>query len=148
MQTKLLAALKQPYIHNVKYYETDKMGITHHSNYFRWMEEARIDFLERIGYGYDRLETSGVVSPVVAIAANFIAPSTFNDNIIIKVTLHQYSGVKFAFTYEMIKAADNSLCATGTSQHCFTDSAKKPIRIKKSYPEMDAIFKALLTTLD
>ena len=38
------------YIRRVNYYETDKMGITHHSNYVRWMEEARIDFLEKIGW--------------------------------------------------------------------------------------------------
>ena len=46
----------KPYTHKVNYYETDKMGITHHSNYIRWMEEARIDFLESIGFGYDKLE--------------------------------------------------------------------------------------------
>lgn len=40
------------YQHKVQYYETDKMGITHHSNYIRFLEEARIDFLEKIGYGY------------------------------------------------------------------------------------------------
>ena len=36
------------YQHKVQYYETDKMGIVHHSNYVRWMEEARIDFLTNI----------------------------------------------------------------------------------------------------
>lgn len=41
----------QKYRHIVQYYETDKMGITHHSNYIRWMEEARIDFLRQIGWG-------------------------------------------------------------------------------------------------
>ena len=40
----------QKYRHIVQYYETDKMGITHHSNYIRWMEEARIDFLRQIGW--------------------------------------------------------------------------------------------------
>ena len=44
------------YTHKVHYYETDKMGITHHSNYVRWMEEARIDFLDKIGCGYDKLK--------------------------------------------------------------------------------------------
>ena len=38
------------YIRKVQYHETDKMGIAHHSNYIKWMEEARIDFLEQIGY--------------------------------------------------------------------------------------------------
>ena len=49
------------YRHKVQYYETDKMGITHHSNYIRWMEEARIDFLAQIGWNYERLEVMGIV---------------------------------------------------------------------------------------
>ena len=52
------------YTHKVQYYETDKMGITHHSNYIRWMEEARIDFLEKSGFSYDKLEKDGIISPV------------------------------------------------------------------------------------
>ena len=55
------------YQHKVQYYETDKMGIVHHSNYIRWMEEARIDFLSQIGWDYKKLEESGVISPVTAV---------------------------------------------------------------------------------
>ena len=46
----------EPYLHHVQYYETDRMGITHHSNYIRWMEEARVAFLEELGWGYEKLE--------------------------------------------------------------------------------------------
>ena len=52
------------YSHRVQYYETDRMGIVHHSNYVRWMEEARVDFLARIGFPYDAMEARGVISPV------------------------------------------------------------------------------------
>ena len=52
----------------VKYYECDRMGITHHSNYIRFMEEARIYVLDMLGYGFDRMEAEGVVSPVVAVS--------------------------------------------------------------------------------
>ena len=55
------------YIHRVNYYETDKMGITHHSNYLRWMEEARLDFLKSIGYGMRQFEEQGVSSPVASV---------------------------------------------------------------------------------
>ena len=57
----------KPYRHTVQYYETDKMGITHHSNYIRWMEEARVDFLAQIGWDYAMLEEMGVISPVIGI---------------------------------------------------------------------------------
>ena len=56
-----------PYIHSVNYYETDKMGITHHSNYIRFMEEARLHFLAEAGYPMQRLEAEGITSPVVSL---------------------------------------------------------------------------------
>ena len=42
----------RPYLHNAKYYETDQMGIIHHSNYIRWFEEARIDYMNQIGFRF------------------------------------------------------------------------------------------------
>ena len=73
------------YIHKVNYYETDKMGITHHSNYIRWMEEARIFFLENIGFGYDKLEKDGIISPVIGINCEYKETTTFNDEVLINV---------------------------------------------------------------
>ena len=61
----------------VKYYECDRMGITHHSNYIRFMEEARIYVLDMLGYGFDRMEAEGVVSPVVAVSCEYKKPTNF-----------------------------------------------------------------------
>ena len=55
-----------PYIHEVKYYECDRMGIVHHSYYARFMEEARIDLLNQLGYPFEKMEEEGIVSPVPA----------------------------------------------------------------------------------
>lgn len=44
------------YTHKAQYYETDQMGIVHHSNYIRWFEEARVDFFEKIGCSYKDIE--------------------------------------------------------------------------------------------
>ena len=51
------------YTHKVQYYETDQMGIVHHSNYIRWFEEARTDFMEQMGLGYEQMEERGIVGP-------------------------------------------------------------------------------------
>ena len=59
------------YKHKVHYYETDKMGIVHHSNYIRWMEEARVDFLDEIGWSYAQLESVGLVSPVLSLDVEY-----------------------------------------------------------------------------
>ena len=50
----------KPYVHRVQYYETDMMGVTHHANYIHWMEEARIDFMQQLGFPYKRMEAAGV----------------------------------------------------------------------------------------
>ena len=67
------------YQHEVKYYECDRMGITHHSNYVRFMEEARVDWMDQVGYGFDRMEAEGVVSPVVSVECVYRRPTTFKD---------------------------------------------------------------------
>ncbi|MFQ7173111.1 MAG: acyl-CoA thioesterase [Thomasclavelia ramosa] len=58
----------RPYLHNAKYYETDRMGIIHHSNYIRWFEEARIDYMNQIGLTYKKMEEEGIISPVLSIS--------------------------------------------------------------------------------
>ena len=68
--------------HSVQYYETDRMGIAHHSNYIRWMEEARIALLARIGFPYEALEARGVVSPVRSVQCRYKRSCTFGDAVI------------------------------------------------------------------
>lgn len=67
----------EAYRHTVKYYETDRMGFTHHSNYVRWMEEARIDCMDALGWPYARFEKEGIISPVTAIECRFKQTTTF-----------------------------------------------------------------------
>ena len=64
----------EDYVHKVHYYETDKMGIVHHSNYIRWMEEARVAMLDRLGVGFAKMEALGIYSPVVGVQCRFHRP--------------------------------------------------------------------------
>ncbi|HBG13493.1 MAG TPA: acyl-CoA thioesterase, partial [Clostridium sp.] len=50
----------KPYSRKTHYYETDQMGIIHHANYIHWMEEARVDFMDQIGFSYDRAVSTGI----------------------------------------------------------------------------------------
>ena len=133
------------YIHRVHYYETDKMGITHHSNYIRFMEEARMNFLSEIGYHMNRLETEGITSPVVSVNCDYKKPSTYDDEIEIEVTLTQYTGVTLSLAYTMKNVQTGNLIATATSTHCFIDGNGRPIAVKKNFPEFDALLKHHLT---
>ena len=100
------------YNHKVQYYETDKMGIVHHSNYIRWMEESRISFLESIGLDYSTLEKRGVISPVIGVNVRYKKPTYFGEEISIEVSIKEYTGIKLIFNYTM-KNKDNQVVLTG-----------------------------------
>lgn len=129
------------YIHKVNYYETDKMGITHHSNYIRFMEEARMNFLAELGYSMKMLESAGIASPVVAVNCEYKHTTTYSDEIEIEVCITGYTGVRLTLSYAMTDKAKDVLVATATSVHCFTNQFGHPILLKKYFPELDTILK-------
>ena len=123
----------KPYRHEVKYYECDRMGITHHSNYIRFMEEARVDWMDQLGYGFDRMEAKGVVSPVVAVECRYRHTSTFKDIIDIEVGVAEITALKISFKYTM-RVGGNTVC-TATSTHCFLEQGR-PVSLEKRFPEL------------
>ena len=125
------------YRHTVQYYETDKMGVTHHSNYIRWMEEARVDFLEKKGWPFDRLEKEGIISPVISVNASYKKPSRFSDKVDIDVSVIEFSGVKLKIGYRMFLGGE--LICEGESGHCFVDDKGIPLRLKKNFPDFYAM---------
>ena len=127
------------YKHIIQYYETDKMGITHHSNYIRFMEEARIHFLKEAGWPYDKLEEEGVISPVVSVSCDYKKTTTFPDELEITVAVLDVSPVKFKFGYTMTVAG--TIVCTANSTHCLLSREGRPISILKQYP---AFYEALL----
>ena len=124
----------KPYIHKVQYYETDKMGITHHSNYVRWMEEARIEFLDQIGWSYVRMEEEGIISPVLAVNCRSKHSTTFSDEISVTVKVKEFKGVRLILEYTMKNRKDDSVVLTGTTEHCFLNTQSHPINMKKEFP--------------
>ena len=125
----------RPYIHKINYYECDRMGVTHHSNYVRFMEEARIDMQEQLGYGYERMEAEGIVSPVVGIELEYKHTTTFPEEIEISVSLVGMSALKLTFAYEM--RCKGILVCKAKSTHCFMEHGR-PVVFADRYPEFTA----------
>ena len=132
------------YIRKVNYYETDKMGITHHSNYIRWMEEARMDFLKSIGFGMKKLEEDEVTSPVVSIECQYKNPTTFDDEIEIEVCLKKYTGVKLELVYIMRNKETGVEVLTASSTHCFINQNGRPISVKRHFPHFHEVLMSLV----
>jgi len=125
-----------PYKRRVFYYETDKMGIVHHSNYIRWMEEARLDFMQQTGLSYEDMEKLGIIMPVIEVSCKYIFSVRNNEAINIYINPVFFNGIKAVFKYEIYTQENEILAASGESSHCFLDNANRtPVSLKKRYPE-------------
>ena len=134
----------KPYVHHAQYYETDQMSIIHHSNYIRWMEEARLDFMSQCGVPYKELEDMGIIIPVLSVSCEYRSMVHFDDDVIIHVKVVRYSGIKMNLEYAFTNAATGELTTTGTSSHCFLNRDYRPISLKKDYTDIDNRFRKML----
>lgn len=121
------------------YHETDQMGVIHHSNYFRWLEEARIHFLDELGLSYKHMEEIGIISPVVSIGAEYKKPVKFDDNVIITIRITRYTGIKLELEYEIRDEETNEIRIIANSKHCFI-KGDSVISLKREYPDFDKKF--------
>ena len=133
----------KPYIHNAKYYETDQMAIVHHSNYIRWFEEARIDWMNQIGIDFREVEQRGIVVPVVSVHCEYKNMTHFGDDVAITVKLKQYNGVRFVFSYQVRNALTGELNAVGETQHCFLKDNRVG-NLRRAAPDFHELFLAQL----
>ena len=131
------------YTHHVQYYETDKMGVTHHSNYIRFMEEARLEFFKNLGFDYLEFEKMGLVSPVIGLNnIRYKKPSTVGDDIDIYVSVLSYNSLILTMHYEM-KIKD-LVIFVGDSDHCFLSKEGKMLPLgEKNFPELHKKLKEL-----
>ena len=126
------------YYRKAQYHETDQMGIIHHSNYVKWMEEARIGYMNQMGFSYKRVEEMGIISPVVEISVAYKKQVAFDDEIQISVSIKKYNGISLEFNYQFFNITKNEICTTAYSRHCFLKNGKL-ISVKKEVPELDLI---------
>ena len=132
----------QPYYHKAQYYETDQMGIIHHSNYIRWFEEARIDFMSKCGLSYRQMEEEGIICPVVGVECSYKQSVKFGDDVLIVPYIKEYNGIKLTIGYNIYNADTKEISTIGESRHCFTKD-NKIISLKKISPAFHNLFEEL-----
>lgn len=134
----------QMYEHRVQYYETDQMGIVHHSNYIRWFEEARTEMLRRAGVGYGKMENMGIISPVLEVSAKYRTMTRFEDVVQIQAEIEQFNGIVLTLSYQVSDKETGEIRCTGKSKHCFLDAEGHPVSLKKEHGEVYQLFMDLM----
>ncbi len=120
----------------VRYCETDRMGVVHHSRYFPWFEVGRTEFFKSSGMSYDQVEARGILLPLVDCYCKFIQGAVYGDEVWIEVTLAELGVAKCKFSYRIVRVSDETLLAIGSTTHGFTTPSFKPLNLKKTYPEI------------
>lgn len=130
-----------PYARKAQFYETDQMGVIHHSNYIRWFEEARVDFMKQIGFTYERVEKEGITFAVLGLSCDYKSPVHFGDTVFVQVELASCSSSRMALSYRVTDASDGGLRTTGETRHYFfRKEDARPVSLKKSIPELYGLF--------
>lgn len=116
----------------VRYAETDQMGIAHHSCYPIWFEAARTGFIKSVGMTYSEIEKEGILLPLSELSVKYRAGSLYEDELTVSVEIEKLTAVRIVFKYEIVRDKDNTLIATGSTMHAFTDTNLKILNITKT----------------
>jgi acyl-CoA thioester hydrolase len=135
----------KPLIRKANFYETDQMGIIHHSNYIRWFEEARVDFMEQIGFGYEKSVELGVDFALLGLSCEYKSMVRFADVVQIEARITGLKNARMSVEYRITDAKTGELRTTGETRHCFLDSGKmRPVSLKKTLPELYGLFEGTM----
>lgn len=125
----------------VRYGETDQMGVVHHSNYLRYFEVARIEWLMQLGVSYNTMEEEGVMMPVISAHIDYKQPAKFEDELSVLIQLEQVPLVKMVFNYQVLNQHNDLVCEASTTLAFMNAMNRRPIRCPETFK---AVFAAVV----
>lgn len=129
----------------VRYAETDKMGIVHHSHYAVWFEVGRTDLSKLIGLPYRKMEKMGIGLPLLELHCNFRQTATYDDELTIRTRICRLTAAKIQFAYEIFKQGIEKPICSGYTLHGIVDRlTMRPLNFKKKFPEAFDLFQRAL----
>jgi acyl-CoA thioester hydrolase, YbgC/YbaW family len=117
----------------VRYVETDKMGIVHHSNYLVWFEAGRSDLCRARGFSYIQMEADNALMTVAETYVRYKSPAYYEDVLTIRTQLAEMRSRSIRFVYEVVRASDETVIAEGETLHIVTDENSKVRTIPETY---------------
>ncbi len=115
-----------------RYAETDQMGVIYHANYYVWMEVARVELCQAMGFRYRDMEKdAGVLLAVVESSCRYISPVHFDDEVLISTRISKANIRMVNFSYDM--SVDGRHVASGETRHIFLNRLMKPTRLPDQF---------------
>ncbi|UXR68816.1 MULTISPECIES: thioesterase family protein [unclassified Staphylococcus] len=119
----------------VRYQETDQMGVVYHGNYATWFEVARTDYVRKLGLDYMEMERQGVVSPVTELNVQYKKSVGYPDVVTVKTWVSKFSRLRYRYEYEVYNSEGEVVTKGYTDNVIITKDGGKPLRLDKSFPK-------------
>jgi len=121
----------------VRYAETDGMGVVYYGNYLTWFEVGRTDLLRQLGESYREIEENERIHlPVVEAHCRYHKPARYDDLVDIVTRASRPSRARVQFDYELSRAEDGVLLASGTTLHVAVGRDGRPCRLPRKLTEL------------
>ncbi|AXI09202.1 YbgC/FadM family acyl-CoA thioesterase [Oceanobacillus sp. 143] len=119
----------------VRYQETDQMGVVYHGNYLVWFEIGRTKYIENLGLSYAKMEEENVVSPVIDAHLSFKKPVKYGEDVTVETWIEEYDGLRTTYGYNVI-GANGEIAVSGTTKHVIVKKETfRPLSLRRSFPE-------------
>ena len=112
----------------VRYYETDQMGIVHHSNYIRYFECGRMAMLHEVGLPMHKVEEAGIMMPITAVECRYRTPARLGDTLRIVTTINEMPKARLTVNTEIYNQADQLLCEGSVTMGFIDAASRRPMR--------------------
>jgi acyl-CoA thioester hydrolase len=123
---------------NVRYYETDLMGIVHHSNYIRYFECGRNDALINLGIPIHEIERRGIMMPVVSVSCEYKLPARNGDKLRIVSTINEMPKARIVIDTVIYNQNDNLVCSGSVTLGFIHADNRRPTRVPAYIAEVFA----------
>lgn len=120
---------------DVRYQETDQMGVVYHANYLVWFEIGRTKFIEKLGLSYAAMEEKQVVSPVVDAQLSFKKPIRYGEKAYVETWLKSYDGLRTVYGYHILNEANEAVVSGSTEHVIVKKDSFRPLSLRRSFPE-------------
>ena len=128
----------------VRYAETDQMGVVYHANYLVWLEMGRTQLIQDLGFSYAGLEKDGYLSPVTNVNINYKTPVKYGDRVKVRTWIEKHGRLRTTYGYEVVHT-DGTLSSTATTEHVIVRKEDfRPVSLAKIDTAWDNKYKEIV----
>lgn len=118
----------------IRYADTDQMGVVHHAVHPVYCELGRTQLIADAGLPYHQMEAeSGIYLMVVDMTCRYRKPLRYGDAIYVKTAISRLKNKLMTFQYEIRNRTDEALLFTGSTTHLFSKGTGSTVILPEPY---------------